>query len=115
MSATGRELWVSLTNELARDIHRNAVEHGFWPPEGRNNGEAIALMHSELSEALEALRDGNPKSVKAPGYSQLEEELADVIVRVLDFAGGLELDVAGALLAKMQYNAGRPPKHGRQF
>lgn len=107
--------WQQVIDAMQSVIHQNAVDHGFWPPDGRNDGECIALMHSELSEALEALRDDNPPSRKAKGFSQLEEELADVIVRVLDYAGGKGLNVAGALLAKMQYNAGRPEKHGREF
>ena len=38
-------------NKLAKKIYTNAVNHGFWKEE-RNDGEAIALMHSELSEAF---------------------------------------------------------------
>lgn len=47
-------------NGLAKRINDNAQAHGFWPPEGRNFGEMIALMHSELSEALEAHRNSEP-------------------------------------------------------
>lgn len=45
-------------NDYADEIHGQAEASGFWPPEGRNFGEMIALMHSELSEALEAHRNG---------------------------------------------------------
>lgn len=44
-------------NAYARAVHATAVDHGWWPKTGRNMGEMIALMHSELSEALEAWRD----------------------------------------------------------
>ncbi len=100
--------------DLTRAVHQNAVDHGFWEGE-RNDAEAIALMHSELSEALEALRDGNPPSKKIPEFSGVEEELADVVIRIMDFCGGRELDLEDAVLAKMAFNAGRPHKHGRTF
>jgi NTP pyrophosphatase (non-canonical NTP hydrolase) len=95
-------------------IHANARAKGFWDKE-RNDGEALALIHSEVSEALEALREGNLPSVKAPGFSCVEEECADVLIRMMDLAAGRGWDVAGALLAKIQYNAGRPPMHGKEF
>ena len=44
-------------NDLAADIHANAVAHGWWD-EARSFGDIVALCHSELSEALEAYRDG---------------------------------------------------------
>lgn len=47
-------------NNLAKKIHDTAEAHGFWPEEGRNFGEMLALMHSELSEALEEHRQGHP-------------------------------------------------------
>ena len=85
---------------------------GFW--ESDNTGEKIALMHSELSEALEADR----KSLDAehiPGFSGVEEELADVIIRILDFAGHHQLRLGEALSAKIAYNLTRPFKHGQAY
>lgn len=101
-------------DHLARRIHQTAVEHGFWP-EGRNDAECIALMHSELSESLEALRSGNPPSEKIPGYSNLAEELADTVIRILDFAYSKDISLGHVILAKMAHNDGRPYKHGRKF
>lgn len=114
LSEFDRANFVSVVNAVAHHIHANAQAKGFWD-EPRNDGEAIALMHSELSEALEALRDGNPASVKIPAFTGAEEEYADVIIRILDHAQGRGLRVAEALLAKFDYNAGRSYKHGRQF
>jgi len=92
-------------------VHEIAESKGWWddPPE---DGTCIALMHSELSEALEALRGGNPESKKIPGFSQVEEELADVVIRILDYSGAKELNLGGAIMAKAQYNTGREHKHG---
>jgi len=95
-------------------IHGWAKSKGFWA-EDRNDGECIALMHSELSEALEALRHGNPLSEIDPSMSQLAEELADTIIRIMDFSYARGLDVGHAILMKMGYNEGRPYKHGKEF
>lgn len=109
-------------DELTKETHGNAKNKGFWD-DVKHPGVLVALMHSELSEALEAIRDaedevnlkGLKPSKKAEGYSNLEEEFADVIIRILDFAGHYDLDIGGAVLEKMRYNSGRPHLHGRKF
>ena len=98
-------------SEIQEKVHKTAVEHGWWE-RPRPVGEVLMLMVTELSEAMEAYREGNPASEKIPGYSKLEEELADVIIRVLDFAGSEKLDIEGAVKAKMAYNETRPYRHG---
>lgn len=85
---------------------------GFW--ECDNTGEKIALMHSELSEALEADRKGE-LAEHIEGYSGLEEELADAFIRILDFAAHKQLNLSGAIIAKMRYNLTRPRKHGKAY
>lgn len=72
----------------------------------RNHAELIALVHSELSEALEADRKGLMDD-KLPHRNGLEVELADAMIRIFDMAGGLGLDLAGAIAEKLQYNATR--------
>jgi NTP pyrophosphatase (non-canonical NTP hydrolase) len=96
---------------LQEAIHRTAVEHGWWDQK-RPIGEVLMLAVTELAEAMEAHREGNPDSEKIAGFSKVEEELADTIIRILDFAGGVGYDIDGALRAKMAYNETRPYRHG---
>jgi hypothetical protein len=92
-------------------IHENAKAKGWWETD-RNDGELIALCHSELSEMLEGLRFGNPESGKVRGFTSAEEEAADVVIRLMDMCERRGWDLAGAILAKMEFNAGRSYKHG---
>ena len=97
--------------EIQQEVHRIAVEHGWWDT-SRSTGEVLMLMVTELGEAMEAYRAGNPESEKIKGFSRMEEELADVIIRLLDFAAKEDLNIEGAVIAKTAYNAKRPYRHG---
>lgn len=105
--------FVSTFYQVAQAVYQNAVNHGFW--EDPNDYQKILLMHCELSEMVEALRGDNPPSKKIPDFSQAEEELADVVIRIMDFAGRKKIRLAEAVLAKHKYNETRPHKHGRNF
>jgi NTP pyrophosphatase (non-canonical NTP hydrolase) len=94
-------------SELAYSINKS---NGWWDWE-RNNGELIALMHSELSEALEGLRK-DKQSDKIPNFSSVEEELADTIIRIMDMAEARGYRIAEAILAKLEYNNNRTYRHG---
>lgn len=106
--------FVDLFNEISEEIYTTSVKNGFWENE-RNNGEMIALMHSELSEALETLRHPTYMSEHIPMFTATEEELADCIIRIMDMAFGRNYRIAEAILAKLEFNKTRPYKHGKSF
>lgn len=74
-------------DNLAKDVHSNAVNKGFWESE-INVGEKLCLIHEEISEALSAIRSGNPQDEKVPSFKNFEVELADAIIRIMDLAQG---------------------------
>lgn len=110
------EFFVNAWNDMQRKVHGSCVEKGFWPEDKsqRNVGEALALIHSEISEGLEGHRKGLHDEHVA-GFTSLEVELADAVIRIMDLAGGLGLDIAGALVAKHTYNRTRPYRHGKRY
>lgn len=97
---------------LSTLCHASAVRVGWYkdPKTGwqinRNFGEVIALMHSELSEALEGARK-DLSSDKIPEFTAIEEEFADTLIRLFDTAGALELRLGEAFTAKLAYNQQR--------
>jgi NTP pyrophosphatase (non-canonical NTP hydrolase) len=87
-----------------------------------NHGERFALMHSELSEAFEGVRKDKMDD-HLPHRKAVEVELADAIIRICDYAGENKLDLGGALIEKLEYNAHREDHtysarlkpHGKKF
>jgi hypothetical protein len=101
-------------NFLADKIHTNAMNKGFWDDD-RNFGEAVALIHSELSEMLEAHRTGEVESEHGIPVHPVVEEAADAIIRLLDLAGAYGWDLDKAIIEKMQYNERRVRLHGKKY
>ena len=95
---------------LQKEIHQLAKDKG-WYNRDRNELELIALIMSELGEAVEAVRE-DAISPKILGYKGVEEELADVIIRIMDMAGYYGYDIAGAIIDKHEYNKSRSHRHG---
>lgn len=91
-------------------INRINVVKG-WASKERRDGELIALITSELSECLEALRRNNPKSKKID-ISHAEEEMADAVIRIMDMAFAKGWNIPEAIFKKIEYNKTRPYKHG---
>ena len=121
--ADDTEFVAAFLSALANKIHADNVAAGWWtdPKTGestlhtRNVPEMLCLIHSEISEALEALRYGNPPDDKVPEFTGVETELADAVIRIMDLAHARGWRVAQAVEAKMKFNTGRPYKHGKEF
>lgn len=92
-------------NKASEICHYLAKDAGWWDKD-RNDGEMIALMHSELSEALEGLRK-NSHDDHLPHRKSVEVELVDCLVRIFDFAGARNLDLSGAFMEKLAFNQER--------
>jgi hypothetical protein len=109
-------------NELAEAVHRTSAEHGFWEGEHRNIPSKIALIHSEVSEALEDYRKTDSAVLHVVRWVVDEDgrdkpdgfpiEIADAIIRLLDLAAFVWVDVDEAIRLKAEYNRGRPHLHG---
>ena len=103
---------INLT-EFAKEVHNYNKEKGFWETT-REIPELIALMHSELSEALEAHRK-DLMDDKLTHRSGVEVELADTIIRILDWCGHAGIHIGEHIMAKLEYNKSRPHKHGKEY
>ncbi len=108
-------------NEMRDICHTNALEHGFHDfteSDGQFIIRAMLLMNSETAELFEAYRgnkltepcDKSPKMTEP--LTNEEEEIADLIIRALDYCGRRKIDVGRAVAVKHAFNRDRPFKHG---
>lgn len=103
--------------ELVAQSHGLAKEKGWWPDEPFNIPEKLALIHSEISEALEDYRTADPECLsevfmydkKPVGFAV---ELADAVIRIADLCGKMGIDLEKVIQTKHAYNMGRPFRHG---
>jgi NTP pyrophosphatase (non-canonical NTP hydrolase) len=101
---------------LSALLHETAIEKGFWnsPKNFDVFGNKLALIHSEVTEVLEAMR-------KNKGSEEIVEELSDILIRTLDLyasmrnAGFVEHSLDEVLFSKIEKNKARPPLHGNLF
>ena len=109
-------------DKLAKRAYENGKAKGFWkePPYAdyglcvERMASKLALIHSEVSEALEVVRK-KPLAEPSPhgiACTWLEEEIADVLIRCFAFAHAYGLGLDNAVAVKMAYNESRPHKHG---
>lgn len=99
--------------KLIEEVHSLATRKGWWNDEP-NIPEKLALIHSEISEALEAYRSNEmvtriSESGKPEGFAV---ELADAVIRILDLCGYLRIDLESEIELKHNYNTTRPYRHG---
>jgi NTP pyrophosphatase (non-canonical NTP hydrolase) len=92
-------------DRLQKVCHGLARSAGWWD-NPRETGTLLMLCVSELAEAMEGDRKGLQDD-KLPHRKMLEVELADAVIRIFDMAGGLRLDVGGAIAEKLKYNIDR--------
>ena len=98
-------------NLLMKEIHKSAKDHGFWGDQNNRHLLAVkvALIHSEASELLVALRQLNVDT------KAVAEELADIVIRTMDLAEALDVDLEQAIYEKVKRNKDRAFKHGKKF
>lgn len=130
-------------NELSKQIFEANQAKGFWgeDPKTRNRSECLMLMVSELAEAQEALRNNEHSTVEGTLIEEWvelhaggqidndmfrenfkmavkdshEDEIADALIRILDYCGAHKINIEAHIKGKLLFNSLRPHKHGKAF
>lgn len=95
--------------ELEDIVHANAAEKDLF------SGERFGKKLQEEAEEAFCAYESIAKSEKIPGFSHVEEELADIVILIMSYAKKEDWDIAGAITAKIEYNATRPKRHRKEF
>lgn len=102
-------------SEVQKAVFKTALDKGWWD-KPREVGTCLALIHSEISEAMEEARvhpvDHKYKRVSDGKPEGFVVELADAVIRIMDLCEYYELDLEAAILEKMGFNESRPYRHG---
>lgn len=115
---------IDYMNTIQKEIYDNAVVHGFWctPTDYNFMMMKLALMVTEIAELMETFRkaeelcksDKNILLLYDRYMTNLEEELADIVIRAMDFAEHYKINLMSSIIAKHEYNKSRPFLHGKQ-
>ena len=105
-----------MLDNMAIELHKNAIEKGFWPEDVDDIfiAKQCMMIVSEVTELIEAIR-------KDKGEEEITKEFADILIRTLDLyagvveAGYTRLSLDQALREKVEFNKTRPEKHGVKF
>ena len=132
--------FIKAINEASIDIHANAVTKGFWrmkiererffeilanpskmaidlceDAKRHNTLAMLMLTVTELAEAAESVRCGDPVDDKIPEFSNTEIELADTVIRIMDICAARGYRLGEAIVVKHNFNQGRPYMHGKKL
>ena len=123
-----------MLNEISKQVYEANKLKGF-DVKNENIGQTLCLIHSEISEALEAIRHDKKASLMAFDYREedretdldfqsdftaiikdtFEDEIADTFIRLMDLVGALEIDIDRHIELKRKFNSLREYKHGKAF